>query len=638
MTINFGNVLVNSAQAQFLNIQNTAIADGFSEKLDASFKVGGTTGDATNNGGSISLLAAGASNNAAMSVGVSTATIGAKSGQVIVAFNSNGLGTSSLGITALPDQAIGILANVQANVGTLAQPSAVTPNPVNFGNFRVGAPGAGPVNLSISNLAVIGEGLNASIATGSSGFSAAGAFTNLAPGATDNTNLQVSFNGTATAGAKSGTATVTLVSDGTFNGGVTTALPSQTVNMNANVYQVAQASGLPATVNVGAFRTSGSPVTQAVTLTNTNITPAGFQEGLNATIVGTGGAGAASGALNNVAAGNSGNLQIGVAGVAGVNTGTVQVQLATNGSGTSGLGTLNLGGPQTVNVTGLGYTTAQATVQPSVNFGIVHVGDVVAAQGVSVQNSAPVTALNDTLKAWIGGATGPFTSNNGTVAGLVAGGAANTTALTVGLNTNAAGVFNGGTATVGLTSHNPDMADLVLAAQNVALNAQVNNYALSTFVFGSGAGSLSENGNIYTLDLGSVLQNATPLSTTLFASNAAIGPADLLDGLFQFLDTPDFNEIFNPFSNLAAGADSAALLLSLNTANLGNFSDTIVLHGTGHNGSGYSGAIADITLLVEGNVISRGVNVSEPNSLALFALGLLLIGSAGLRNSRRLGF
>ena len=313
LSIDFGNVLQGSSQAQFLSIQNTAIADGFSERLDSRFQAGGTTGDATNNGGSISLLSAGAAaNNTAMAVGVSTATIGGKSGQVVVAFDSNGSGTSGLGITGLPNQNIGILANVTANVGTLAQPSAITPNPVNFGNFRVGAPGAGPVNLSIKNNATIGEGLNASIATGSSGFAATGAFTGLAPTLTDNSSLTVSFNGSATAGVKSGTASVTLVSDGTFNGGTTTALPSQTVTMNANVFNVAQPTALPASVNMGSFRTTGSPITQSVNLTNTNISPAGFQEGLNASITGTIGNAVATGALNNVAVGGSGSLQIGV--------------------------------------------------------------------------------------------------------------------------------------------------------------------------------------------------------------------------------------------------------------------------------------------------------------------------------------
>jgi hypothetical protein len=76
-TIDFGNVLVGSVQAQALTIQNTAVNDGFSERLDARFLTGGTTGDATNNGGTISLLGAGATDSASMAVGINTASIGA---------------------------------------------------------------------------------------------------------------------------------------------------------------------------------------------------------------------------------------------------------------------------------------------------------------------------------------------------------------------------------------------------------------------------------------------------------------------------------------------------------------------------------------------------------------------------------
>ena len=105
---------------------------------------------------------------------------------------------------------------------------------------------------------------------------------------------------------------------------------------------------------------------------------------------------------------------------------------------------------------------------------------------------------------------------------------------------------------------------------------------------------------------------------------AVAGPADLLDGLFQFLDTPEFGEVFNPFNNLAASTNSAALLLSLNTTTVGSFSDSIVLHGTGHNDSGYSAPVHDITLIVRGQVRESGT-VPEPATLLLLTLALLLL-------------
>ena len=85
---------------------------------------------------------------------------------------------------------------------------------------------------------------------------------------------------TSTAGSRNGTATVTLVSDANNVGGCGSncllTLASQNVSITGAVYQVAQAN-LPTTVNVGNFRVGGGPVSQTVTIGNTNIAP-GFQE------------------------------------------------------------------------------------------------------------------------------------------------------------------------------------------------------------------------------------------------------------------------------------------------------------------------------------------------------------------------
>ena len=103
-------------------------------------------------------------------------------------------------------------------------------------------------------------------------------------------------------------------------------------------------------------------------------------------------------------------------------------------------------------VTGRAYTPAVASGAPTVNFGIVRVGDVVANRGLSVANGA---------------------------------------ALTVCLNTAAAGVFNG-SATVAATSRNPDMADLSLGSSTVTLTGQVNNLAQAAFQETSGTGNFTQ--------------------------------------------------------------------------------------------------------------------------------------------------
>jgi hypothetical protein len=89
--------------------------------------------------------------------------------------------------------------------------------------------------------------------------------------------------------------------------------------------------------------------------------------------------------------------------------------------------------------------------------------------------AAGESALNDNLRANLGGVSGPFSGTN-TVNGVGAGGSGN---IALGLNTGSAGVFNQNGA-VSFLSYNADMADvsagpadtmalLLLAAAGAAL-------------------------------------------------------------------------------------------------------------------------------------------------------------------------
>jgi hypothetical protein len=200
--------------------------------------------------------------------------------------------------------------------------------------------------------------------------------------------------------------------------------------------------------------------------------------------------------------------------------------------------------------------------------------------------------------------------------------ASNSAALQVGLNTGAAGVFNG-TASVDFLSQNPDMGDLNLGALAVTLMGQVNNYAVGALDKTAGDGTLTEAGLTYTLDFGSLFFDTGIYSTDFRAFNDVTGPADLLDGIWDVTGVNDFTlSGFNAFANLAAGGSFSGLMVLFDTAThaLGFFTDTILLHSTGHNASGYSAALGDITLVLQGRLVNQPV--PEPAMLLLFGLGM----------------
>ena len=86
------------------------------------------------------------------------------------------------------------------------------------------------------------ELLNASFGATTGGVIGTGSITGLAPEGSDISNMVVSID-TSTAGDKSGTATMSLVSDGTgLNTLGQTPLPDQVVNVTGAVYRLADPS------------------------------------------------------------------------------------------------------------------------------------------------------------------------------------------------------------------------------------------------------------------------------------------------------------------------------------------------------------------------------------------------------------
>jgi hypothetical protein len=506
----------------------------------------------------------------------------------------------------------------------LANPVIQNPQPVDFGNVRIHTPTT--QTLSILNDVPndgFSEKLNASAGPTTGGVTAGGAFTLLAPQAVNNTAIQVGLD-TTVAGDRSGTATLQFASDGTGTSGAgQTPLPSQDVQVTGAVYRLADP--VLNTSSVTLLARVGDPGPSAP-ISLTNASPDQYTEGLKASPGAAPAGFTAFGGITNLAAGATDTGSLGVSldtSTAGTFGGNLPLNLASTGAGTTGAPDFSLPS-QDVGLNGKVYTPAVAQVNtPGVDFGIVHVGDAVAARPVSVTNAAPVTALNDVLLGSIS-ASGPFAASGNLGAGL---GAGNTDpgSLTVSLNTGTAGVF-GGNASLSFASHDPDLADLNLGSTSVTLSGQVKNYANGSLLMTGGDGSFTQlGGHDYLLDFGNVVQGSGPLETFLAVLNDVLGPADLLDGQFDLSGADDLVlSGFSDFVDLAAGQVHGGLGILFTPSALGLLDDTIILRIFGHNDSGYRALEETLSFRITGNVVSAA-HVPEPGTLVLDAWALMAL-------------
>ncbi len=652
--VQIANQRVGGANTAALAISNTATAGAFSEDLNAA--VGSTSGAATASGAVLGRLAGtGNTGSGAITVGVNTAAAGARTGGVTLAYQtagavagvSNGLGTASVGTQVV---------TVNGNVFQAAS-GAIQTAALNFGTVQVGqlVSQALVIRNTATGAAGFVEDLNASFgaSTGASAsiISGTGTLAGILAGSNStagNGAMTVTVN-TASAGAVSGGIAVNYTTAGAVNGvsnGLGTAAAGSqnygvagTIQAQANVINQASPVVNNPAIDFGARRVGDASPSAFVSITNqATVAP---QAALNASIASNGVPVTASGSFSllNPAGTSASQLSVGlstaVAGnFTGANAGSATLSLVSDASNVGNCAPncqLTLASQQ-VSVSGKVYAAAVAQVNTaSIDFGIVHTGDVVATQGVSVGNAAPSTALNDVLRGTLGSATGPFTAS-GTLAGVAAQGS-DATSFQAGLTTAASGLFTG-SATAAFASHNADMSDLPLSSTLITLKGQVNNYAQAALAKTSGAATLSHVGNAYTLDFGTLTLGSASLTDALQVLNGASGLADLLAGSFDVSGVgAEFSlSGFGPFSGLGAGAAQSGPLVSFASGTLGTFDDTITLHAFGSNASGYNAALFDTTLVLHGSVV--GINaIPEPGTNLMIFIGLL--GLVGVGRARR---
>ncbi|MBS0326997.1 MAG: choice-of-anchor D domain-containing protein [Proteobacteria bacterium] len=653
---NFGVVQVGQTYTDQLTVANTLTASNaaYQEGLNASF---GTVSDSqlTTNGGTITNLAAGASNNTAMSVTLTPVSAGALSGTVQVNLASNGAGTSGLGITSLTSQNLGYSWQFSGTVVNQATPS-ITPTTIDFGNVRIGT--TQTKALTVTNIAGTPPqaSLDAQLASGTTGAatSNAGTINQLAAGSNNSTSLVVGLN-TTVAGHQTGSASIALQSDSTPNGCTSNCivdLTGQNISVSGNVFRLA--SGSAATpVDAGAVRVGGT-LSGAIAVTNTAAND-GSSENLDASSgSATGNVTATSGTVTGLGAQQTNASAIGAtldSSSAGVKSGTVTVAFQSDGTGIDNGAPVSVGSQQ-VTVNGKVYTPAAASVATTtVDFGIVHVGDGggTLSKGVTVGNGAATTALNDVLVGSISAGGTPF-SGSGTLGVGLGAGQSSSTDLNVDLATGTAGSYSGA-ANLALASHDADLADLALTTSPITLSAQVNNYACAAFGFASGSGGVSGSSSCpndgsqsgsYTLDLGNLivgsgsftgvlnLLNDTPLAQQLFTDDLA-GTFSITSGSGIFT----LGSLFSgPVSGIAGGTSLGGLDVSFDASNLGSFSELLSFDAHSTNTGGFNGDLGKVSLLLTANVVSSAA-APEPGSLALLMIGAAALGFASRRGARR---
>jgi hypothetical protein len=511
-TITLGNVHVGNAFGTgTVSLTNSAASGGFSESLDASFGSGsGATGS-----GTISQLAAQGSNNTSLIVGLTGAAVaGNNQGTIGLNLTSDGTGTSGLANTGLTGQTITI-----KGAGYNLASATLTSTSISLGNVHVGSGfGASALNLTNGAPGTFSESLDASFGAATGAASGSGTVNLLGGSANNHTSLLVGL-GTATAGANSGTIALNLTSDGSGTSGLaSTTLTSKTITVSGTAYNLASAN-VSSPINLGPVHVGNSFA--GANLSVSNAAPSTFSESLDASF-GSASNVTASGSINQLAAGapaNTSSMLVDLSGtaVAGTNTGSVVVNLTSDGTGSSGLGTSPLS-PKTVTVTGTGYRLASLGGVPvsTIDFGDVFVNSS-ASQSLSLTNNITADQYSENLDVAINSLTGNATGS-GSIhllnPGLLSSG------ISVGIDTSSAGAKSG-TVILTPTSNASGIAGDTLPTttegnQSVSVTGNVLSHAVVTAA---------------DVDLGHVLQGSTVNFNYSLANQAPGGDGATLSSI-----------------------------------------------------------------------------------------------------------
>jgi hypothetical protein len=476
--LNFGQHHVGDTLSAALTVTNTRPADGGSESLDASFA---SHAGSITTAGSLSLLAAGATNSSGLNIGLLSGTAGSLAGSAVIALSSDGTGIDGGAPVSIGSQTVAV-AGTLFNYATASLSSTT----ISLGQHHAGT--VDSVFTMIKDAAATGiysEGLDASFSgttLGSGSFSTAGTVTDLIAGGSNASALQI-IMGTGAGGTIAGSATLALTSDATGIDALgNTALANQTVTVTGAVYNYATTALGGATISLGQHH-AGAASSTALTVHNSAAAGA-YSEGLDAKFSGvtlTKGSFSTSGTVTDLVAGGSNASALSVVmGTAsgGTIAGTATIALTSDAKGIDTLGNTQLAS-QTVAISGAVFNYATAALGgTTISLGQHHAG-IANSTALTVKNSAVAGAYSEGLDAKFSGVSltaGSF-SASGTVTDLIAGG---TNASALQLAMAGAGGTIAGTATLALTSDATGidaLGNTALPSQTIAVTGALFNYA-----------------------------------------------------------------------------------------------------------------------------------------------------------------
>ena len=349
-TLSLGQTHVGTPVTKTLSIANTGTGEG----LDAKFSGTTLSSGTVMTSGTLTALAAGATNSTALEVTLGAAAAGTVVGSAFIALASDGTGIDNNGTTSLGTDTIA-LSGAVFNYATASIDSTV-----NLGEHHVGTVAS---VLTLVNSAAAGsysEKLDANIVASSGVAKASGSVTTLTASGTNTSGLNVTLAAT-TGGSVSGAVTLALVSDGSGIDSLgTTSLGTKTVTVTETAYNYAAPTLSSTLVNLGILHV-GNTATQVLSLSNSS-TSSAYTENLDASFLSVTGIGAlATGSVTTLASGGSSSaLNVGFsASSTGLISGTAVLGFTSDGTGIDSLGTTVLGN-DTITLTGTvdNYATA----------------------------------------------------------------------------------------------------------------------------------------------------------------------------------------------------------------------------------------------------------------------------------------